>query len=38
MRAICLTRPGDPEVMHLIESPTPTPNAGEVTIDVEIAV
>jgi NADPH2:quinone reductase len=37
MRAISVTTPGEPEVLQLVETPEPTPEPGEVTIDVAYA-
>jgi len=37
MRAIEISKPGAPEVLHLVERPTPTPAAGEVLVRVEAA-
>ena len=35
MRALVIPKAGEPEVMQLVERPTPVPRAGEVAIDVE---
>ena len=37
MSAIEISRPGGPEVLKLVERPTPQPAAGEVLIRVEAA-
>jgi len=37
MRAVEISRPGGPEVLHLTERPTPVPSAGEVLIRVRAA-
>lgn len=37
MKAIEITQPGPPEVLHLVERPEPFPAAGEVLIDVTAA-
>ena len=37
MRAVQLSRFGGPEVLELIEMPTPVPHAGEVLIEIRAA-
>jgi NADPH2:quinone reductase len=37
MKAVRMDRPGDPEVMQLVEVPTPQPRAGEALVRVEAA-
>lgn len=37
MRAVAVSRPGGPEVLELIEMPTPSPGPGEVLIEVAAA-
>jgi NADPH2:quinone reductase len=37
MKAICVSRAGGPEVMELVDLPTPGPRAGEVAVRVEAA-
>lgn len=37
MKAIEITTPGGPEVLHLVDRPTPVPGPGEVLIEVEAA-
>ena len=34
MRAVVITRPGEPEVLQWLEVPDPVPGPGEVVIDV----
>lgn len=37
MRAVAITAPGGPEVLHLVERPRPDPAAGEILIEVAAA-
>lgn len=37
MRAVVVTTPGDPDVLHVVERPEPAPGPGEVRIRVEAA-